>query len=129
MPLMALGDYRFELGTAAYQSLERGERYRWQAQDRLGRRPAQQFTGPDAPEIKLDGVIYPYHRGGLGQVDAMRAMASRGEPLDMVDGTGRVWGLWCITEVTETQTHFHPDGSPRKVEFGVRLVCYGEDTA
>ena len=43
--MMALGEFRFALDTAAYDRLRRSDTYRWQAQDRLGRRPAQQFTG------------------------------------------------------------------------------------
>jgi len=39
--MMALGDYRFSVDTAAYQELKRSQAYRWQPQERLLRRPAQ----------------------------------------------------------------------------------------
>lgn len=126
--MMALGDYRFSIDTAAYTQLERSTAWRWAAVERVGARPAQQFIGPGEDTITLDGSIYPYYKGGLGQVSAMRAAAAKGEPLLMLDGTGRVWGLYCITEVRETQTVFFSGGQPRKIDFTISLTAYGDDT-
>lgn len=127
--MLALGDFRFEIGTAAYQTLVRTQAYRWEKQDRIGRLPALQFVGADLQTVELDGVIYPAFRGGLGQVRAMRALAARGEPLDLVAGTGDVLGRWCIVEVSETGSVFLDDGRPRKIEFALKLQEYGEDEA
>ena len=125
---MALGNYRFSLDTAAYQSLTRSTAYRWQPQDRLGRRPAQQYLGLGQDEINLEGVIYPEYRGELGQLDRMREEAESGAPLLMTDSTGRVWGRWVIRRVEETQKRvFSVAGTPRKVEFRLQLSHYGED--
>ena len=164
--LMALGDYRFSLETAAYQELTRSTEYRWQSQDRLRHRPAQQYLGPGREEITLNGMIYPSFRGGLGQLDRMRQEAEKGTPLLLTvsefqssdvfsetalfvtarvsrnsllrpwpsarsaylnDSAGRVWGQWVITRVEETQSVFYADGSPRQVEFRLKLARYGED--
>jgi len=127
--MMALGDFRFQIDTAAFQRLRRVRTYSWTAQDRFGRYPAAQFTGPALPTLDLEGTIYPGFRGGMGQVDAMADMAALGEPLDLVDGTGGVHGLWVILEVGDTQTVFLDDGQPRKIDFTLRLQLYGEDTA
>ena len=125
--LMALGDYRFSLETAAYQELTRSTEYRWQSQDRLRHRPAQQYLGPGREEITLNGMIYPSFRGGLGQLDRMRQEAEKGTPLLLNNSAGRVWGQWVITRVEETQSVFYTDGSPRQVEFRLKLARYGED--
>jgi len=125
--LMALGAFRFAIGTAAYERLNRAAAYTWATQDRFGRLPALQFTGPALPTIDLDGTLYPQFAGGLGQIDRMRAMGEAGEPLDLVDGTGRVWGLWCLLEVSEVQSLFIADGRPRCIDFALRLQAYGED--
>jgi phage protein U len=127
--MMGLGDFRFEVSTAAYQRLQRTQSFRWEVQDRLGRQGAAQFTGTGLQTVDLEGVIYPAFRGGLGQVERMRALAAKGEPLDLVDGTGRVWGPYAIVEVVETQQVFTDDGRPRRVDFSVKLQEYGEDQA
>ena len=125
--MMALGEYRFSLPTAAYQEFTHSAEYRWAAQERLGRLPAQQYVGPGRETISLRGILYPSFRGGLGQLDRMRAEAGRGVSLEMTEGSGRVLGRWVITRVEETRRIFEADGTPKKVEFRLELGRYGED--
>jgi len=127
--MMALGAFRFGVLGGSYQEASRKASYRWEQQDRLGRDPAQQYLGPGAEEITLSGVILPHYRGGLRQVEAMRAIARTGTPLMLVDGLGWVWQRWVITEVTETKSVLFADGTPRRIEFRVVLRSYGEDAA
>ena len=125
--MMALGGYRFSLTSAAYQELRRINAYRWQAQERLQRLPAQQFVGPGSETLDLKGTIYPHYRGGTKQLDLMRAQAGLGVPLLLVDGLGFIWGRWVILQVDETQTVMLTNGLPRKLEFQLRLTRYAED--
>lgn len=125
--MMILGEFRFEVSTAAYQSLRRTQTFRWPAQQRLGRTPALQYTGPEAGSIELSGTIYPLVWGGLRQVQEMAAMAGRGEPLELISGLGEVLGRWCILDVSETGTIFTGNGQPQRIEFSLKLQFYGED--
>lgn len=127
--MMALGSFRFGFAgdAPAYQELVRVHEYRWRQVDRAGRRPGMQFVGQGPETITLPGVIYPEFRGGFDQMDAMRALAGQGEPLHLVDATGKVWGQYCIVRIKEKQSHFRADAKPRKVEFEVELKHYGED--
>jgi phage protein U len=122
--MMQVGDFQFSLGTAAYQDLQRATEYRWASQERLGAREALQFTGPGSETIDLRGVIYPFHRGGDGQVDQMRAAAAAGEPLMVVAGDGSVMGKWVIASIREDQKIFARKGAPRRVEFTMRMRRY-----
>lgn len=123
--MLALGDYRFGLATAAYQDLQRTSSWRWQTVDRIGVAPATQYVGPGGESIELSGVVYPHFKGGLGQLDAMRAEAGKGEPLMLVDGMGKVWGKYVVTEVREGQKTFFSNGMPRCQEFNLSLQSYG----
>jgi phage protein U len=125
--MMGLGEFRFEIDTAAYQSLSRNDEYRWESQERIGRAPALQFIGPGHTTITLEGVIFPQWKGGLGQIQTMRNMAGRGFPLFLVSGFGDIFGLFAITNIDETQTTFFSNGAPRKQEFVVELMSYGAD--
>lgn len=120
-------DYQFSISTAAYQSLKRSDAWRWPAQDRVGRLPARQYVGPGGGTVEFEGSIYPAYRGGLRQIDRMRAVADGGEPLRLVDGTGKNWGLWCVERIEETGRVFFSDGRPRRIDFYMRLSEYGED--
>jgi phage protein U len=125
--MMALGSYRFSIDSAAYQELKHSQAYRWQTQERLQRRPAMQFVGAGEESIELSGLIYPHFKGGLEQLDTMRAEASKGQPLLLVDGLGFVWGQWVITQIDEGQSFFQGNGQPLKQSFQLKLVNYGAD--
>ncbi|MDO5058087.1 MAG: phage tail protein [Lautropia sp.] len=119
--MMQLGDFQFGINTAAYQGLARSDAWRWPAQERIGQEAALQALGPGESSITLDGVIYPEWRGGLGQLDAMRAQAGRGEPLVLVDGRGQALGMWVVESVSETQGTFAAGGVARRIEFSLQL--------
>jgi len=125
--LMKLGEYTFSIDSAAYQSLSRTTEYRWHSQPRIGRLPAQQFMGPGSETLSLDGVIYPHFKGGLKQLDAMRAEAGKGKPLMLVDGSGHIWQQWVINQVEETHKVLMEDATPRQVTFRLQLTRYGDD--
>lgn len=127
--MMALGAFRFGIGAGDYQSLRRTASYRWPQQDRVGRAPAAQYLGPGAQEVRLSGVVYPHFKGGLRQVEAMRALAGLGRPMMLTDGLGFVFDLWCIVSLSETRSVLMRDGTPRQIDFEVGLQSYGRDAA
>lgn len=125
--MMKLGTFTFSVNTATYQNMTRTTGWRWQSQERIGREPAYQFGGPGADSITLSGTIYPHYKGGLGQLDGMRAEAGQGQPLILMTGTGKNAGKWVIQQVDETQTAFMNAGIAQKLEFSMQLTRYGED--
>lgn len=127
--MMALGEFRFSIDTAAYKKLTRSHAYNWPSQARFGRPPAAQFTGPGEETLTMSGLIYPHFKGGLGQIRAMNIVAAKGEPLELIDGNGRFWGVYVITKVTEGQEHIDGTGTPYKQSFNLDLKAYGEDVA
>ena len=125
--MMQLGSIQFSLNTAAYQTLKRSSQYLWASNARVGQRPALQSVGMGEETLNFSGDIYPHYAGGMGQVDAMREEAKKGEPLMLVDGHGRIWQHWCITTIEETQTLFDIDGTPLKIVFRLQITRSGED--
>jgi uncharacterized protein len=125
-----LGAFTFSLDTAAFQELQRVSTYRWEAKNRIGRKPAQQNVGSGADTIRLNGTIYPHYRGGLGQMGVLRSLADAGEPLPLIyafESAGQYCGRWCVTEISETRTVFFDNGAPRRIDFTLSLVEYGDD--
>lgn len=119
--MMMLGSFQFCILTAAYQELNRHSEYKWPSQHRFGQRPSSQFVGIGEETITLAGIIYPEYRGGFQQVEQMRSMAGRGQPLLLVDGLGKLWGRWVIESIDEKQSLFAAFGAPRKQEFNLQL--------
>ncbi len=119
--MMRLGPVKFSVDSAAYQQLSRSAEYRWARQPQIGRNDALQFTGLGAETVDLSGVVFPFYKGGLGQVDSMRSAGQIGIPLPLIDGRGRVLGLWVIERVQEDQEVFAAFGAPRRQSFSMRL--------
>lgn len=117
----------FNLDTAPFDQLTRQTEFRWASQERLTRRPAQQSPGLGDERITLRGAIFPHWRGGLEQLDALRKIGIRREPLNLITGYGIVLGTWCLTRVEEEQGALIRGGIPRKQSFTLEFVRYGED--
>lgn len=125
--MMMLGPYPFMLDTAAPQTKTRRSEYRWQMQERIGRKPANQFLGAGRDEITLSGEILPHFAGGYAQLNAMRMLAGRGKPLLLVSGRGDVLGDWVITSIEEEESEFYADGAPGVIAFTMTISEYGGD--
>lgn len=119
--------FYFGIDTAAFDELRRRSDYRWAAQERLGRRPAQQGTGLGDERLTLKGAVFPHWRGGTRQLDAMRAIGARQEPFVLTTGYGEVLGTWCLVSVDEAQSALLAGGIPRKQEFTLEMTRYGDD--
>lgn len=118
--LMALGQFVFSLQTVAFQSLQRQTAWRHAQNSRVGARAASQFLGPGDDTIALPGVILPEF-GSRMSLDELHTLADAGQPLALVDGEGRVYGQWVITEKSETASYFSRTGQPARIEFSLSL--------
>ena len=119
--MMALGLYVFSLSTTAYQQLQRQTGWRHPSNPRVGALPARQFVGKGDDTITLSGLILPEISGQRLSLDALRLMADSGKSWPLVEGTGRIYGLWIIENLQETNTLFFRDGAPRRIEFTLTL--------
>lgn len=120
--MMALGMFVFSLHTLAYQELQRQTEWRHPSSSRVGTNPARQFAGRGDDTLTLPGILLPELAGSLLSLDALREMANTGRAYPMVEGSGRILGLWVIERVIETRSLFFPDGTPRRIEFSLGLT-------
>lgn len=119
--------YYFNLDTAAFEELRRQTSFRWAGQERLTRSIAQQAVGQGEDKISLKGVIFPGFKGGLKQLDALRTIGRRLQPVNLTTGYGEVLGTWCLLNIEEEQSNLLAGGIPRKQSFSLEFVSYGDD--
>jgi len=120
--MMALGMFIFSLPTLAYQELQRQTDWRHPSSSRVGTNPARQFAGRGDDAITLPGVVLPELAGTPISLDALRYMADTGKAWPLVEGTGRILGIWVIESITETRSLFFQDGAARRIEFSIKLT-------
>ncbi|AUM72730.1 phage tail protein [Pseudomonas fluorescens] len=119
--------YYFNLDTAAFEELRRQTSFRWAGQERLTRSIAQQAVGQGEDKFSLKGVIFPGFKGGLKQLDILRSIGRRLQPVNLTTGYGEVLGTWCLLNIEEEQSNLLAGGIPRKQSFSLEFVSYGDD--
>lgn len=119
--MMTLGMFVFGLPTLAYQELQRTTEWRHASTSRIGTNPASQFLGRGEDTITLPGTLLPGLVGSPLSLDVLRKMADTGKAWPLIGGTGRIYGTWVITSISETQQVFFEDGTPRRYEFTINL--------
>jgi len=119
--MMALGNFVFSLPTLVYQQLERSCSWRHASTERIGVRAASQYLGPGEESITLGGVLAPELACDPAELETLREIADEGEPQALVSGSGTVFGAYVITSLSETGTLFFSDGTPRRIEFDLKL--------
>ncbi|WP_417693701.1 phage tail protein [Pseudomonas sp.] len=119
--------YYFNLDTAAFEELRRQTSFRWAGQERLTRSIAQQAVGLGEDKISLKGAIFPGFKGGLKQLDTLRSIGRRLQPVNLTTGYGEVLGTWCLLNIEEDQSNLLAGGIPRKQSFSLEFVSYGDD--
>jgi len=119
--MMALGNFIFSMPTLVYQQLERSSSWRHANTERIGARAASQFLGPGEESITLGGVLAPELACDPAELGTLRELADEGAPLALVSGSGTVFGAYVITSLSETGSLFFSDGTPRRIEFDLKL--------
>ena len=119
--MLALGMFVFERRTLPYQSMQHSKDYRWTSNDRVGKPPAYQFLGEGENAIQLAGTLYPAITGGRISLLAVELMANEGRAWPLIEGTGRMFGMYNVDKVSTTHTEFFSDGAARKIDFTLSL--------
>jgi len=119
--LMSLGEFVFELSTLAFNQLQRQNDWRHASAEPVGAAPEYQPLGPGAETFQMSGTLYREF-GNREGLDTLREMADTGEAFAMVDGTGKVYGMYVINTISETGSYLDLDGVPKKIEFSMRIT-------
>ncbi|MFB1115616.1 phage tail protein [Dickeya dadantii] len=125
--MMILGLFPFMRSTTPYQSLEQQVTWRHVKNERVGKFARYQYVGPGDDKVTLSGELYPEITGGDMSLSMLTAMASTGKAWPLIEGTGRIYGMYVITGINETRSLFFDDGKARHISFSVSLERVNED--
>ncbi|MFP7605316.1 phage tail protein [Serratia quinivorans] len=125
--MMILGMFPFALQTTPYQTSNQANTWRHVKNDRVGRSPRYQYIGPDEEPITLSGTLYPEISGGDVSLTTLETMAYTGRAWPLIEGTGKIYGMYVIDGLTQNRTEFFQDGKARKIDFTLSLKKVSED--
>lgn len=125
--MMILGMFPFALQTTPYQTSNQSNTWRHVKNDRVGKSPRYQYIGPDEEPITLSGTLYPEISGGDVSLTTLETMAYTGRAWPLIEGTGKIYGMYVIDGLTQNRTEFFQDGKARKIDFTLSLKKVSED--
>ncbi|MEX3307179.1 phage tail protein [Escherichia coli] len=125
--MMVYGMFVFELKTVPHQQLQQSKTWRHVKNDRINRSAKWQYIGAGDDQITLSGVLYPSVTGGKVSLTVLDTQAYTGRPWPLISGTGRIYGMYSITQLQTTDTEFDQYGEPKKIEFTITFQRQDED--
>ena len=125
--MMILGMFPFALQTTPYQTSNQSNTWRHVKNDRVGKSPRYQYIGPDEEPITLSGTLYPEISGGDVSLTTLETMAYTGRAWPLIEGPGKIYGMYVIDGLTQNRTEFFQDGKARKIDFTLSLKKVSED--
>ena len=129
---MQIGAFRFEVGGAEYQELQRVRARRWETRARHGKPPEVEDLGRDAERIQISGSVWVSSSDDLAALDALVSEAGldaggEGKRLPVFLGggsgsSGDYLGEWVVLRLETTERDLRFDGIPTEVEFTVDIL-------
>ena len=120
--ILSLGMFAFSIPTLAHDELQRRSDWKHARTGRVGARDASQYVGPGDDKVSINGTAFAELSDGRASLDQLRDMANTGDAWPLLDGAGRVYGAFVIESIDERQKVFLPDGTPRRIDFGIDLA-------
>lgn len=119
--MMVFGMFVFTLRTIPYQQLQLSQEWRHVKNDRVNASAGWQYIGPGDNSVTLDGVLYPEITGGNLSLAALNSIGYAGRPWPLIEGGGRIYGMYVMTRLERGHSEFDRYGNPKKIEFTISL--------
>jgi uncharacterized protein len=118
---MALGNFIFGLSRDfAYHLLARKSDGGWTEIQILTSKPKSSQTGQKPETLTITGKSM--YAVAMDRLDELRALQALRVPLPLIDGIGRNWGLWRISNISESQSQIIDDGTAMVVDWVIELA-------
>lgn len=119
--MMVFGMFVFMLRTTPYQQLRHSQEWRHVKNERVNQSASWQYIGAGDDTVTLDGVLYPEITGGNLSLSALETVGFAGRPWPLIEGDGRIYGMYVLTRLERGKSEFDQYGNPKKIEFTLSL--------
>ncbi|WP_086873998.1 phage tail protein [Kosakonia pseudosacchari] len=119
--MMVFGMFVFMLRTTPYQQLRHSQEWRHVKNERVNQSASWQYIGAGDDTVTLEGVLYPEITGGNLSLSALETIGFAGRPWPLIEGDGRIYGMYVMTRLERGKSEFDQYGNPKKIEFTLSL--------
>ena len=119
--MMVFGMFVFMLRTTPYQQLRHSQEWRHVKNERVNQSASWQYIGAGDDTVTLEGVLYPEITGGNLSLFALETIGFAGRPWPLIEGDGRIYGMYVLTRLDRGKSEFDQYGNPKKIEFTLSL--------
>ena len=120
--MICYGFFVFSLKTLPYKNMKINKSWSWASNNRVNKRSALQFTGPNNETINLSGSVYSEITHGRVSLEVLERMAYLSVPMPLIEGDGVPLGFFVLNSVEKTYTELDRHGSPKKIDFTINLT-------
>lgn len=119
--MMVFGMFVFMLRTTPYQQLRHSQEWRHVKNERVNQSASWQYIGAGDDTVTLEGVLYPEITGGNLSLSALETIGFAGRPWPLIEGDGRIYGMYVLARLERGKSEFDQYGNPKKIEFTLSL--------
>ncbi|HCJ5744629.1 TPA: phage tail protein, partial [Escherichia coli] len=117
--MMIYGMFVFELKTLPHQQVQQNKAWRHVKNDRINRSASWQYIGAGEDQMTLSGILYPEITGGEVSLSLLTTQAYTGRPWPLIDGVGKIYGMYVITGLQIIRSELDCYGKAKKIEFTI----------
>ncbi|EFA9397337.1 tail fiber protein [Escherichia coli] len=125
--MMIYGMFVFELKTLPHQQVQQNKAWRHVKNDRINRSASWQYIGAGEDQMTLSGILYPEITGGEVSLSLLTTQAYTGRPWPLIDGVGKIYGMYVITGLQIIRSELDCYGKAKKIEFTISFQRCDED--
>jgi phage protein U len=119
--IFSLGGFKFQ-NAVIPKDVVKATDYKITESERIGNYTALFATVKPKQEITINCITLPNHGAGNKALEPLYTLAAKQQPYLLVDGRGRQYGYFVISNIEETISSFMPSGEFLGQEFAITLI-------
>lgn len=121
MMLGMFGPIMFEIQPVNFTDTSREATAGFAEKSVVGRRQPLEFVGDQSETVSISVKLFPFHFGGLDEIEILDDIRKAGKPQYYMRGDGTAMGWFVLETMSESSSSIGPGGVGREVDVELSL--------
>lgn len=122
------GLFPFSVDTIPHELFKLSTSYKYAENSRVGETNSLQYLGKNNDIVTLEGALFPLITGGRNIVELFKVQAELGTAFPLIEGTGRIYGMFVCTSVEETSKYLEANNAANRIDFTIAFKRDGDES-